>query len=126
MQDTDYSATFPGTLDQLAKVRAEVGAAVSGCPRADDVVLIASELAANAIMHSLSGAFGQTFTVRAHRYPGYVWVEVEDQGGLWLPGEQDDRPHGLDLVAALVGDDGNWLIESLTDGCRVVSAKIMI
>ena len=35
------------------------------CPRADDVILCASELAANAALHSRSRLPGGTFTVRA-------------------------------------------------------------
>jgi hypothetical protein len=45
---------------------------LAGCPAADDAILILSEFAANAIVHSASR--GQFFTVRAELYPSYVPV----------------------------------------------------
>jgi anti-sigma regulatory factor (Ser/Thr protein kinase) len=114
-----YSATFPGEPAQVGQVRAGVQEFLAGCPRADDAVLIASELAANAVLHS--GSAGQSFTVRAEVFRSYCWVEVEDLGGPWLCRQRDDRPHGLDIVTALVGD--NWGVET-SRGCRVTWARV--
>jgi anti-sigma regulatory factor (Ser/Thr protein kinase) len=114
-----YADTFRGSPDQVGQVRAGVREYLAGCPRADDAVLIASELAANAVLHS--GSAGQVFTVRAEMFRDYAWVEVEDLGGPWLCRQRDDRPHGLDLVTALVGD--NWGVET-SDGCRVTWARV--
>ncbi|MBV9381386.1 MAG: ATP-binding protein [Streptosporangiaceae bacterium] len=74
--------------------------------------MLASELCANAVLHSNSRHAGGQFTVRAELHPGdYVWIEVEDQGGLWTDREPDpDRPHGLDIVREVAGD-GNWGID---------------
>ena len=48
---------------------------------ADDVILCASELAANSAIHSRSRLPGGIFTVRATISPGnYAWVEIEDSG----------------------------------------------
>ncbi len=54
-----------------------------------------------------------TFTVRAALLPGRLRVEVEDQGGPWLPGTDGDcqRGRGLQIVSALatgwhIADDG--------------------
>jgi anti-sigma regulatory factor (Ser/Thr protein kinase) len=59
-------------------------------------VLLASELAANAVTHSRSGHPGGVFTVRATLYHGdYAWVEVIDQGGVWVASGHDDE-HGRD------------------------------
>jgi anti-sigma regulatory factor (Ser/Thr protein kinase) len=85
-------------------VRRVVAAWLAGCPAADDAVLIASELATNAILHSLSR--GRSFTVRCHVFPGYLLIEVEDLGGPWRP-RKHDRPHGLDVIEGLAGA-GNW------------------
>ena len=117
---TRHTATYPGRPDQLHHVRHSVARHLAGCPDADEAVLIVSELAANAIVHSASrGAF---FTVRAELHPGYVWVEAEDLGGPWQCRPPDGRSHGLDLVEALTGPDG-WGVDTPTGG-RVVWARL--
>jgi anti-sigma regulatory factor (Ser/Thr protein kinase) len=75
---------------------------------ADDVILGASELAANAALHSRSRLPGGTFTVRAKISSGdYAWIEVEDDGGPTSPGFRDAAGHhGLDIVHALATDRG--------------------
>jgi anti-sigma regulatory factor (Ser/Thr protein kinase) len=83
---------------------------------------LASELSANAVVHSRSGLPGGAFTVRAEIRPGdYAWLEVEDHGGPWVEKDSDEEHgRGLAMVAALVGD-GNWTIEDGgTPGTRVV------
>jgi two-component sensor histidine kinase len=95
---------------------------VDGCPFADDFILLASELATNAIVHSRSGLPGGVFTVRAEVQPGdFASLEVEDQGGPWIERDSgDEHGRGLALVAALAGDE-NWTIESgNSPGTRVV------
>jgi anti-sigma regulatory factor (Ser/Thr protein kinase) len=77
-----YAGTFRGEPGLVGRVRSEVRAYLDGCPRSDDAVLIASELSANAVLHSRSA--GRSFTVRAELFPSYCWVEVEDLGGPWL------------------------------------------
>jgi anti-sigma regulatory factor (Ser/Thr protein kinase) len=75
---------------------------------ADDVILCASELAANAAIHSRSCLPSGTFTVRVKISPGdYAWVEVKDDGGPSTPGTRDATGHhGLDIVRALATDWG--------------------
>jgi serine/threonine-protein kinase RsbW len=114
-----YAGTFHGEPGQVGRVRAELRAYLGSCPRSDDAVLIASELAANAVLHSASA--GQSFTVRAEIFRDYCWVEVEDLGGPWLCRQRDDRPHGLDIVTALAGE--NWGVET-SGGCRVTWARV--
>jgi anti-sigma regulatory factor (Ser/Thr protein kinase) len=75
-----FARSYPGRLGQPRLVRAALAPLLMGCPRADDAVLIASELAANAAVHSNSAAPGGQFTVRAGiRGEDYIWIEVEDQ-----------------------------------------------
>jgi anti-sigma regulatory factor (Ser/Thr protein kinase) len=102
------AVTYPGSAEQIRAVRADLRALLDGCPMADDVILCASELAANAALHSRSGLQGGTFTVRASVDLGHrVQVEVEDQGGPWTSATTDaDRPHGLDIIGALATDWG--------------------
>jgi serine/threonine-protein kinase RsbW len=118
---TSYTGIYPGRAGQLHHLRRAVARHLAGCPAADDAVLILSEFAANAIVHSASR--GQFFTVRAELYPDYVWIEAEDLGGPWRRRQADDRPHGLDVVEALVGPDG-WGVETTTGGGRVVWARL--
>jgi len=116
-----YAGTYPGQVDQVREVRRAVARHLAGCPAVYDATLIASELAANAIMHSASR--GQFFTVRIEQFPDYVRVEAEDLGGPWRRRQPDGRPHGLDVVRALTGPDG-WGVETITDGGRVVWARL--
>jgi anti-sigma regulatory factor (Ser/Thr protein kinase) len=84
------SITYPGTTEHIRTVRADLRAVLHECPMADDVILCASELAANAATHSRSRLPGGTFTVRAKISPGdYAWIEVEDDGGPTSPGIRD-------------------------------------
>jgi anti-sigma regulatory factor (Ser/Thr protein kinase) len=118
---TRYEGTFHGRADEIARVRKEIAAYVGECPAADDLVLIADELAANSILHTKSrGAF---FRVRCELSPGSARVEVEDMGGPWRTRKQDDRPHGLDIVQALTGSDG-WGTKRTPGDTRVVWATL--
>jgi len=99
---------YPGVAGQISVVRADLRALLADCPMADDVILCASELAANAALHSRSGLAGGTFIVRASIDPGRsVQVEVEDKGGPWTsPTTDPDRYYGLDIIRALATDWG--------------------
>jgi hypothetical protein len=82
---------------------------LAGCPIADDVILLMSELGANAVRHSGSGHDGGIFTARLLDLPGeYVLGVVEDGGSKWdgnLHGSARDAS-GLYLVLALSADCG--------------------
>ncbi len=102
-------------------MRREIAAHLDGCPATADAILIASELAANAVTHSASA--GEFFTIRCEAYPDYLWIECEDLGGQWHCKPADDRPHGLDIIEALAGPD-NWGVETTSDGDHVVWARL--
>lgn len=91
--------TYPGKAEHIGAVRADLRVLLSDCPMADDVILCASELAANAAVHSSSRLPGGSFTVRANLDPGHcARIEVEDNGGPWTPAASDPtRHHGLDI-----------------------------
>jgi anti-sigma regulatory factor (Ser/Thr protein kinase) len=79
------------------------------------MVLLTSELATNAILHSRSGRPAGTFSVRVTLYPDdYAWVEIIDQGGEWT---NDRHGRGLTAVDAIAGE-GNWGIDG-DAACRV-------
>ena len=118
---TRHAATYPGRADQLHHVRSAVASHLAECATADDAVLIASEFAANAILHSRSRA--GHFTVRTELHPDHVRIEAEDFGGPWRRRQPDGRPHGLDMVEALTGPDG-WGAETTTGGGRIVWARL--
>jgi serine/threonine-protein kinase RsbW len=99
--------TFPGLPAAISLVRKVVADVTAGLPRADDVVLVACEYATNAIRHSPSGLPGGEFTVRVWIRPGWVRLEVVDQGTddwIELPEGSflgDESGRGLIVVAAL-------------------------
>jgi len=118
---TRHTATYPGRTDQLRRVRRAVAGHLAGCAVADDAVLVASELAANAILHSRSRA--GHFTIHTELHPDHVPIEIEDFGGPWRRRQADDRPHGLEVVEALTGPDG-WGTETTAGGGRIVWAHL--
>ena len=112
---------YPGACERISAVRADLRQLLDGCPMTDDVILCASELAANAAVHSRSGLPGGTFTVCVKISPGhYTWIAVEDNGGPWNPLASDPlRPHGLEIVRALASE---WGIDG-DDNRRTICAK---
>ena len=99
---------YPGGTEHIRAVRADLRVVLDVCPRADDVILCASELAANAAQHSRSRLPGGTFTVRTTVNPDYdVQIEVQDNGGPWNQGMIDPtRHHGLDIVRTVADEWG--------------------
>jgi serine/threonine-protein kinase RsbW len=113
---------FPARPDQVGQARAFASQVLGECPAAADLVLICSELAANAVRHSASARPGGEFTVRVSvRADRWARVEVADQGGPWTARiRQREDSRGLIVVDELAaswdirGDDtgrviGAWL-----------------
>ena len=99
-----FTGMFTGEPESVRDVRHAVAAHLLDHPAVvDDAVLIASELATNAIVHSRSA--GGFFTVKVWLSAGYLWIECTDDGGPWvLRGrKQADRMHGLGLVEGIAG-----------------------
>ena len=113
--------TCPGDAKRIGAARANLRALLDGCPMADDVLLCASELATNAVLHSQSRLPGGTFTMRGKISPGeYAWISVTDDGGPWTPAACDpERGHGLDIIRTLADE---WGIVGDQDG-RTVWAR---
>ena len=107
-----FERAYPGTIDQPRRVRSDLAEIAAGFPAIGDLLLLVSELATNAILHSQSGHPDREFTVRATFYPGdYAWVEVIDAGGAWRRDEHDEEHgRGLAVVSAIAGAD-NWGID---------------
>jgi hypothetical protein len=104
-----WEQSFPGNKYQVTRLRAALAPLLAGCPMADDVVLLMSELGANAVRHSGSGRDGGTFTARLLDLPGeYVLGVIEDGGSAWdgnLRGSAREAS-GLYLVLAMSADCG--------------------
>ena len=102
--------SFPGEPRQVARARAFVAAALAGCPAREALLTCVSELAANAVVHTASGA-GGAFTVEVIRpADGVALVAVTDEGG-----------RGLELVEAC---SSRWGYRNAdADGGRTVWAE---
>lgn len=80
-------------------------------PAVQDILVCASELATNAVLHSRSGHPGGYFSVEIAVHDGrWVHVAVEDSGGPWAERDPDDgyaeSGRGLYVVAELAADMG--------------------
>jgi serine/threonine-protein kinase RsbW len=105
-----HTETYPAEPEQVRHARAALAGWLRGFPQADEAILIASEFAANSVLHSASRD-GGAFILRAELRADWFRIEVEDAGGPWRDGPCDDRrPHGFDVVTAIAGP-GNWGID---------------
>lgn len=98
--------TFDGLPERLADVRECVRRIVGDVDGVDDVVLVASELAGNAIRHTKSGQPGGSFVLELAEFQDAWHVRVTDQGGLTGPTsgatvDDDETGRGLPVVIAL-------------------------
>jgi anti-sigma regulatory factor (Ser/Thr protein kinase) len=100
-----HARTFPGEPRHVAGARAFVAAALAGCPARETLLTCVSELAANAVVHTASGAGGM-FTVEVIRLAdGVAMVAVTDEGAPGHPAIRvserfAESGRGLALVAA--------------------------
>lgn len=116
-----WARRWAGLPECLADVRRFVRTALGDVPGADDVVLIASELAGNAIRHSASGQPGGSFTLHLATFSDCWHLRVDDQGSAkspkhGQPEETDEVGRGLPVVDALarawgvLGDATSWSV----------------
>ena len=117
-----HTGTYPAEPRQVGIARSALAGWLGGGPQADEAILVASEFATNAVLHS-APRHGGAFTLRAEAGQDRLRIEVEDAGGPWRDGLLDDRrPHGFDVVAAIAGP-GNWGIGGGDRG-RVAWARL--
>jgi anti-sigma regulatory factor (Ser/Thr protein kinase) len=95
---------FPGTEQQLGLLRRWLMSLMPDHPVLDDVMIVATELASNAIKHTASGHGGR-FAVEVTSHPGVVRIAVADCGAQSEPTVIDDplaeTGRGLAMVAEL-------------------------
>lgn len=116
--------SFPGDVRQVGAARRFAGQALAGCPARDRLVACVSELAANAVEHTSSGAGGEFVVAVGWPRDGLAFVAVSDEGGpgVPVPGEADslaESGRGLALVAAC---SSRWGYRD-TVGGRIVWAE---
>ncbi|WP_190276676.1 ATP-binding protein [Catenulispora acidiphila] len=100
-----WTRSFKGLPEQVADVRELIRWVIGDVDGADDVVLVASELAANAIRHSASGDLGGSLALQVAAFSDAWHVRLTDQGGrtnpTWEPADDDEAGRGLPVVMAL-------------------------
>ncbi|MBV2363472.1 ATP-binding protein [Streptomonospora nanhaiensis] len=120
-----WSRMFPGMPAEVAQARAFTRAVLDDHPLAEDAELVVSELASNAVRHSLSGAWCGPFIVFVDSEPDMAHVAVVDLGSsdtkpyarpLGTIDIRDDSGRGLGIVAAVSKE---WGFEPDTFGLRV-------
>ena len=113
---TTHRRTFEGVPMELGAARSWFRKLLDGHPCADDAELIVTELAANAIHHTASGARAGTFHVAITLTERRLMVSVTDEGSPRAPQVQHASAdsitgRGLDIVqtlahqVAIIGDD---------------------
>ncbi|SDK70786.1 Anti-sigma regulatory factor (Ser/Thr protein kinase) [Nonomuraea maritima] len=115
---------FDGTAAAVGDARAwAVSRLPAGCSRADDVAVVVSELATNAVLHSASGHRCATFRVRLDLAPGEVTISVTDRGAAAAsaPRLTDEGGWGL-LIVRNLADSYEETVEPTvrTAACRIV------
>ena len=108
-----HRAAFPGDERGVRTARAWLWGHLDGHRRADDIALVAAELAANAMRHTASQ--GWLFALSIEHEEAGTRITVEDLGGDTKPelhavDEETMHGHGLALVDALSdvwGSDGD-------------------
>jgi serine/threonine-protein kinase RsbW len=75
-----WTRHFRGGADQVLEVRRWIEDLLPDCPARADVLLLASELCTNAVLHSRSGEAGGQFSVDIDWAPTLARVVIGDQG----------------------------------------------
>jgi anti-sigma regulatory factor (Ser/Thr protein kinase) len=104
---------FPGALVQVAEVRGFVACLLAGCPAREVLVTCASELSANAIVHTASGR-GGFFSVEVVRCrDGVARVAVTDAGGAGVPAARAAGRRGPGAAGGTGVRDGSGALSAL-------------
>jgi serine/threonine-protein kinase RsbW len=101
-----WRRSFPGVAEHVRQAREFVAFLLADLPRVDDVVLVVSEFAANALRHTASARPGGHFLLEVRRWRHGASVSLTDEGSHKVPTvpEPDDMSEcgrGLQTVRAL-------------------------
>jgi len=100
---------LPGVPASVRAARLFVADALGNCPRADDLVLAASELSSNAVLWSASSGAVCRYIVRVRRMRRWVRIDVIDVGRPAIPPVGQGNGHGLLWVEAVTDRSGYTL-----------------
>ena len=100
-----WTRRFQGGPDQVLEVRHWLEELLPDCAARADVLLLASELCTNAIVHSRSGEAGGQFSVDVDWAPTLTRVVIGDQGSAKAPAV---APRSGDM--AQLGESGRGLL----------------
>jgi serine/threonine-protein kinase RsbW len=90
---------FAGVAAQVPEARAFVARALAGCPGREAMMLCVSELCANAIQHTASGAGGAFIVEVTRTDDGVACIAVTDAGsGDWVVPEPRCPSAGADVA----------------------------
>jgi serine/threonine-protein kinase RsbW len=100
--------TLPANLTAARAAREHVAEALLGRPEREDATIVASELAANAVLHG-----EPPFELFLEVNPSNVLVTVSNHGDdfdprIARPHPDADHGRGLDIVRALAEGVGHW------------------
>jgi serine/threonine-protein kinase RsbW len=110
------AAWFPGEPSSVGDAREFVrGVLGDDCPVLDDVLLMASEIASNAVRHTRSGKQGGWFDLTVSKARNTVRVAVADRGSPSEPGIPDDSG-GRFGAEVLTGGRGLRIVDALANG----------
>lgn len=128
-----WRRAFRGVRAEAHPARAFVQFLLADLAHADDVVQVAGELVANAIVHTRSGRPGGLYVVEVARWRGGVSVAVTDQGGQGEPRLSEEQSavngYGMRTVAALAtwwgwyGDERGRTVTAVFTRGRAASAR---
>jgi anti-sigma regulatory factor (Ser/Thr protein kinase) len=107
-----WGRDFPGSAEQVRQARHWIEDVLPPCDRLADIVLLSSELCANAILHTRSGQPGGRFTVDVEWAAGMTRVVVGDQGSPKAPAmtaKTAQAPWTAEYGRGL------WLVDELAD-----------
>jgi anti-sigma regulatory factor (Ser/Thr protein kinase) len=120
-----WRMTFPGLVDQPGRVREELAVVLRAHPDLGEILLVASELCTNAVVHTRSGGRDGTFSVEVTAIgEESLMIAVTDEGAstgprLLAPKPTETHFRGLQVVKGLSldygvgGDAEGWTVWAL-------------
>jgi anti-sigma regulatory factor (Ser/Thr protein kinase) len=107
-----WTRQFPGRADQVLAVRQWLADLLPDCGARADVLVLASELCTNAIVHSRSGEAGGQFSVDIDWSPALTRIVIGDQGSAKTP---PAAPRIGDVAPLGESGRGLLLVDSMAD-----------